>query len=214
MSLKELLGEELYNQVKEKIGDKELIINNGSFVPRERLNEAIEQRDEYKSMLDERNNQLEELKKKAQGNEELQAKIQELQSKNEETIQQYESKLAAQKFDFELEKALRDVGARNPKAVKALLNTDEIKLEDGKLVGLDAQLENLKKTDDYLFGDTGLKGKDHEPGDGKADDDYKDNPWEKGKVNLTKQGEILKNDPDKARSLIKKAGLDPAKYGL
>lgn len=214
MNLKELLGEELYNQVKEKLGDKELIVNDGSYIPRSRLNEVTEQRDEYKSMLDERNTQLEELKKKAQGNEDLQAKIEELQSKNEETVQEYESKLSAQKFDFELEKAIREAGARNPKAVKALLNTAEIKLEDGKLSGLEAQMEKLKKEEDYLFGETGLKGKEFKEGDGKLDDDYKDNPWKPGSINLSKQAELMKENPDKAKALIKKAGGDPTKYGL
>lgn len=214
MGLRELLGEELFAQVKEKLGDKELIINDGTFVPRERLNEVAQQRDEYKTMLEERDNQLEELKTKATGNEELQERIQELEELNKQTKEEYESKLEAQKFDYELEKAIREAGARNPKAVKALLNTEEIKLEDGKLVGLEAQLETLKKTDDYLFGETGLKGKGYQEGDGKLDDDYKDNPWEKGKENLTKQAELLRESPEKAKALIKKAGGDPTVYGL
>ena len=214
MNLKELLGEELYNQVKEKLGDKELIVNDGSYIPRNRLNEVAEQRDEYKNMLSERDKQLTELKAKATGNEELQAKLQELEQQNAQTKEEYESKLSAQKFDFELEKAIREAGARNPRAVKALLNTAEIKLEDGKLSGLEAQMEKLKKEEDYLFGEVGLKGKDFKEGDGKLDDDYKDNPWKPGSINLSKQAELMKENPDKAKALIKKAGGDPTKYGL
>ncbi|MTI62268.1 MAG: scaffolding protein [Firmicutes bacterium] len=215
MDLKELLGEELYNQVMEKLEDgTKLIVNDGSFVPRDRLNEVIEQRDEYKNMLIERDTQLTELKKKAGDNEELNQRIQELEEQNKTTTEEYENKLFAQKLDFEIDKYLREEGARNPKAVKALLDLDKVKLEDGKLIGLKEQVDEKKKEEDYLFGETGLKGKDHETGDGKLDDDYKENPWEPGKVNLTKQAEILQNNPGKAKKLIEKAGGNPGDYGL
>ncbi|QTL96553.1 scaffolding protein [Iocasia frigidifontis] len=210
----ELLGEELGKQVQEKLGDGFIIGKEENYIAKHRFDEVNEQLGEYKKMLSDRDNQLEELKKKAGDNEELNQRIQELEEQNKTTAEEYESQLAAQKFDFELEKAIREAGARNPKAVKALLNTDEIKLEDGKLTGLDAQLEKLQKDEDYLFGEVGLKGKDHDEGDGKLDQDYKENPWEPGKVSLTKQSEILDENPGKAKKLIEKAGGNPSDYGL
>ena len=44
--------------------------------------------------------------------------------------------------------------ARNPKAVKALLDRDALKYDKGKIIGLEEQLETLKKNEDsaFLFG--------------------------------------------------------------
>lgn len=65
--------------------------------------------------------------------------------------EKYNNDLSQIKLDNALELALRDAKARNPKAVKALLNADEIKLDGDKLLGLDAQLEAIKKDNDFLF---------------------------------------------------------------
>lgn len=63
----------------------------------------------------------------------------------------YNTDLAAIKRDSALEMALLSAKAKNTKAVKALLNSDEIKLDGDKLLGLDSQLEKLKAENDYLF---------------------------------------------------------------
>lgn len=41
-----------------------------------------------------------------------------------------------------------------------------------------------------------------------------DNPFSDQSENLTKQGQLIRNDPEKARSLIRAAGKDPAIYKL
>lgn len=40
------------------------------------------------------------------------------------------------------------------------------------------------------------------------------NPWAEGKINLTEQGKLVRSDPNKARALIRAAGLNPATYNL
>jgi hypothetical protein len=40
------------------------------------------------------------------------------------------------------------------------------------------------------------------------------NPWSEGKENRTEQSVILRNDPSKAKALIRAAGHDPARWGL
>lgn len=40
------------------------------------------------------------------------------------------------------------------------------------------------------------------------------NPWSKETTNLTEQGQLIRNDPNKARALMRAAGVDPARYGL
>lgn len=160
MDLKAILGEELYNQVIEKAGDNKIdIVSNGQWIPKTKFDELNDSVKEYKQQLKSRDEQLEELKTKAIGNDELKAQIEELQVKNQQIQEEYETKIQKQQFDFALESALRDAKAKNPKAVKALLDSESIKLVDGKLVGLDEQLKSLKESDDYLFVPDGLKGK-------------------------------------------------------
>lgn len=100
--------------------------------------------------IENRDQQLEELSKKAKGNEELTAEIENLKSQNEETKSEYEKRLAEQKKDFAIEKALAD--AKDVRAAKALLDLEKIELDkEGKVTGLDEQAENLKKENAWLF---------------------------------------------------------------
>ncbi len=41
-----------------------------------------------------------------------------------------------------------------------------------------------------------------------------ENPWSDKTQNLTKQGQLLRSDPNKARALIRAAGKDPTTFGL
>lgn len=63
----------------------------------------------------------------------------------------YNTDISKLKLETALDMALVGNKARNSKAVKALLNLDEIKLDGDKLIGLDSQLEKLKTESDYLF---------------------------------------------------------------
>ena len=56
------------------------------------------------------------------------------------------------KFDHALEQALAGAKARNPKAVKALLDTEGLKVnDDGTIEHLDERLKAVKEANDYLF---------------------------------------------------------------
>ena len=62
------------------------------------------------------------------------------------------SQIASLKFDHALDGALAGAKAKNAKAVKALLNANDLKLaEDGSIIGLKDQLEKVKSENDYLF---------------------------------------------------------------
>lgn len=98
------------------------------------------ERNDLKGQLGDRDKQLSDLGKKVKDNEDLTAEIDRLKGEN-----------ATQAFNFSLEKALTSAKVRNPKAVKALLDTESIKLDGDKLLNLDSQLEALKASDAYLF---------------------------------------------------------------
>ncbi len=75
-----------------------------------------------------------------------------MRKENEQTAKDYQSKITKQAKDFAITNALKDAGAKNTKAVLALLDLDKVSVdEDGQLFGIAEQLEELQKTDAYLF---------------------------------------------------------------
>ncbi|MBV5114213.1 phage scaffolding protein [Bacillus altitudinis] len=221
MSLKELLGDDLYAQVIEKAGDQKIdIVSNGQWFPKERFDAVNNEKKELKSQLDERDQQLSTLQKQAKGNEELQKEIEQLQEKNKKASEEYQLNLEKQAFEFAIESALRDAKARNIKSVKANLNVEELKLAGDKIIGLDEQLAALKESDGYLFeteneSPPGLAGRQpHGTGNSVANLPTAKNPFSQDHLNLTEQGQILSSDPEQAKKLIIQAGGNPAIYGL
>ena len=78
-----------------------------------------------------------------------------------ESIQEKDREIADIKLGYEVENMLNIYNVKTNKAVKALLNMDEIKFdENGKLTGIKEQLECLKadKDTEYLFNKQEFKG--------------------------------------------------------
>lgn len=90
---------------------------------------------------------IEDLKKNNKDNEALQQTIQD----HETTIENLKKESAQKDFNYALDSALKDNKCKNAKALKALLNLDDIKFNEGKLEGLESQLNALKESDGYLF---------------------------------------------------------------
>jgi len=205
-TLKDILGDDLYKQVKEKLGDTEVTVvdSNDPMVPKRRLDEVIAERNHYKEQVEERDTQLADLKARAMDNEVLKMQIADLQTKNKQATEEYEKQLKDQRFAFAVERAVAKADARNVKAVVSLLDVSKISLDGENLLGFDEQIAELKKSDPFLFG-VDLKGRTPE-GTGKPPQ-TQENPWKKETFNLTKQGEILRNDPDSAARLKTEAGI-------
>ena len=62
-----------------------------------------------------------------------------------------QKELEAQQFDFALERALAAAKPRNAKALLPFLDRDRLSLAGGEVIGLDKQLEALKKGADTAF---------------------------------------------------------------
>lgn len=76
--------------------------------------------------------------------------------KAEKAESEADKKIEALQFDHALDGALSGAKAKNAKAVKALLNMDGLKYNNGEVIGLNEQLEKIKSENDYLF-DSGEK---------------------------------------------------------
>lgn len=122
------------------------------------------ERDELKSRVDELDARIKELSEASGTAEELKAKVDELTAAQEKVASEYEQRIAERERAYALDTALLGAGLSSErlKAAKALVDTEKLELEGGKLKGLD--LEAFKKDNAYLFdapqvGDTGLPGR-------------------------------------------------------
>ena len=108
--------------------------------------------DGLKTQVGDRDKQLETLKASAGDNADLKKQIEDLQTENATTKANHESELNQLKIDFAVEKALTGAKAKNIKAVKALLELNDAKLDkDGNVKGLAEQIEKLTSGDDTKF---------------------------------------------------------------
>lgn len=89
-------------------------------------------------------------------NEEVTEKI--LKTASEElkdyiSADEHEAEINAVKKDNAIETGILKASGRNVKAIKALIDTDKITMdENGTFSGIDEQIKSIMKTDSYLFG--------------------------------------------------------------
>lgn len=128
------------------------------YVTRARLDEVTTEKDGLKEQLKARDKDIADLKKTSGSAEELQTKLTEMETKYKAETETLQTQLNEQKLNSALDMALINSKARNPKAVRGLLDMSKLKLkDDGTLEGLD--IEGLQKSDPYLFETTdGTKG--------------------------------------------------------
>lgn len=117
----------------------------------ERYSKVKNQKNELDKQLADRDKQIEELMKNNSSNTELLNQLEALKQENLNSKNEYESKISKLEFNYALDKALLGAKCRNTTALKALLRLDDIKMNEGKLEGLEEQLETLRENDSYLF---------------------------------------------------------------
>ncbi|EAE9229621.1 scaffolding protein [Listeria monocytogenes] len=118
---------------------------------KQQLSEVEAERDGLKSQLTQRDKDIDDLKKDSGTSEELKKQIEDLQQKNTDLESNYQSEIAETKKNLAIELALASAKAKNPKAVRALLDNDKLELTDEGLKGLAEQLGALQESDAYLF---------------------------------------------------------------
>lgn len=105
-----------------------------------------------RDQVQERDKQLEDLKDNAGDNETMKQQIADLQAENTAAKQAHEAEMTRLKVGFAVEKALSGAKAKNVKAVKALLDIEDAKLDkDGNVRGLQEQIDKLLAGEDTKF---------------------------------------------------------------
>lgn len=117
-----------------------------------KVSTAEQQATQYQEQLEKNQNELNDFKANAKGNEDLTKQLEDLQSRFDEIKTSSEQQIADLKKSSAIDLALTQAGAKNIKAAKALLDSESLELTDEGLKGLDEQLTALKESDGYLFG--------------------------------------------------------------
>lgn len=153
MELKELLGEDLYNQVVEKAGDKKLaVINDGNWFPKDKFDEVNNTKKRLETDLKDRDKQLADLQKAAGDVPALQDQITKLQADNKAATDKYNADMQELRLNTALKMALSGQ-VHNADIVAKLLDKTKIELDDNGAIksGLDDQLTGLRESDGFLF---------------------------------------------------------------
>ncbi|WP_286233334.1 phage scaffolding protein [Romboutsia ilealis] len=159
----------------------------------ERYNKLKTQKSELDNLLKERDTQLADLSKNNKDNETLLNQIKDLQALNKNQVAEYENKINKMQFDYALDGALTGAKCKNNKALKALLDMGSIKYQEGKLEGLETQLEGLKQEVSYLFEvEESPAGSGFNPAEESSNKITKE---QFSKMNMLQRQQLYKNDP-------------------
>lgn len=150
--LKEVIGEDLFKTIAEKLQGKDYFFGEGKeYIPKARFDEVNDANKELKNQIASRDSQLVDLQKSAKGNEELTKQIADLQTANQKAKEEYDAKVLQLQKDYILESVLSKSGAKNANALKGMLDLSKCEFKDGAYKGLDEQIAQIKKDNDWLF---------------------------------------------------------------
>lgn len=151
---------EQFSEAVQKAGFEVVNAAGGAYVPKADL-------DAKQQELDTANNTIKGLRETAKAwdgkdPKKLEDDLKDLQTK-------YDTDTANIRKAAAIDLALTRARARDPQLTRAALNMDEIKIDkDGKVTGLDAQVEGLKKDKAWLFEDDPAAGQPSGEGNGKG----------------------------------------------
>ncbi len=127
------------------------------FVTKERFNEVNEEKKQAEADLKVANEKIDGFEKLNLDSETLKSEIETLKADNLAKDEAHKKEIHRIKVETAIDKAIADKKGKNSTAIKALLNSDNFNLDevdfndDGTVKGLAARLDELIKTDEYLF---------------------------------------------------------------
>ena len=154
--LVDIVGKEVYDELpdetKKEYGEKELIINDGTYIPKSKFDNLNEQKKGLEMKLKETNDKVQELSKV--DTDELKKQIENLQKKYEEDTKELNDKYEAREYDIKINDYAKNLKFSSNSARKSFMNdlkAKELKFEDDKLVGFDDFVNSYKESDPDAF---------------------------------------------------------------
>lgn len=149
----------------------------------------------------ERDKQIEKLKEV--DGEKLKEEITKLQDLNKEAEKKYLDDLKELKLNNAIKLAIHDKVFNEDMAAGLFDKSKLILTDDGEVVGIEQQLESIKKDNAFLF-KTGEVKNNYKPSNGELSSS---NPFSKETFNLTEQGKLIQSDSVRAKELASAAGI-------
>lgn len=215
--LKDVLGDDLYKQVTDTINahngkpenkDKQVKLadlGSGQYVDKGKYDTAVAEKENLAGQIKTLNSTIGDLKKNNADNETLQTTITNLQGelKKQQTANEQITKTYA------LKESLAKQGVLDPDyLIYKAGGLDKFTFDkEGKPVGVEDAVKPYKedKAMAHLFKQEQQKPPYHP--NGGSGGSGTDNPFAKETFNLTKQGELLKTNPEQARAMAAAAGV-------
>lgn len=116
-----------------------------------KLDDANSDRETLATQVKERDEKITALGETAGASEKLKEQVSQLQNSIKEKDDAHASELAKNKLDSAVKLALVEANVHDPNDVISQIDLETIKLEDGKVKGLDEQIKNVKESKPYLF---------------------------------------------------------------
>lgn len=172
------------------------------------INKAKSDYEDVKAQLETANNTIKERDKQIEklkevDGEKLKEEITKLQKLNKEAEKKYLDDLKELKLNNAIKLAIHDKVFNEDMAAGLFDKSKLILNDDGKVIGIDEQLEGIKKDNAFLF-KTGEIKNNYNPSAGAGAN--ANNPFAKETFNLTEQGKLFKENPEQARVLASEAG--------
>ena len=143
---KSLTYEELKAAV-EKAGLKLADLSKGGYVDKQKFDNKVDELNNVQGQLTVANETIKSIQKKDSDIETVRQKA----ADYDKDKQAWEEKTAIMQKEFSLREELLLAGARNPKAVAAVLDISKAEFKEGKWEGLKDIIEEHRKSEDYLY---------------------------------------------------------------
>lgn len=160
--LKEHLSEELFAQLSEALKDKgdDVKLANlasGEYVRKDKFDGEVSRAKAENDKLTEEIKTLQGDLEKANSStgdlETIKAEAATAKKESEDRLAKFKTEADKNSLDYEIRLGVMAYGAKDEKSVIAHLDKEKVTLIDGKLSGLNEQLGEIKKSNEYLFGE-------------------------------------------------------------
>lgn len=118
---------------------------------KDKLAAAESERDSFQSQITQRDKDIKSLQDKAKGNETMEAELDALKASYADEKKKHADEIANMQFNNALTSELGKTNARDAEDLMRFINKEEVKFENGKLIGVSEQITALQGSKPYLF---------------------------------------------------------------